>query len=926
MHVLCITEHWANDLEINYINIPNFTLVSSFCRVSKGHGGVAIYVCDNIRAYTPKNIKYMKSFVDESNIELCAISLCIHYKKVNIITVYRPPNGNIHTFFLNLSQSLQFISKNNNPQIILCGDLNIDSLKNSAEKDILLDTLELFNLTPCLNEPTRVAINKNNDISKTAIDYIATNLPYNTYDAYIVNPSISDHFAQIICCNTVNSTDNLSKNYIHVRQYTTENIAKFSYLLNRESWDSIFTDNLEVSFENFIKLFLKCLDVSCPLVTRLIKNGSTYNSKNWITPELIQKGNDLKNLYWLATELNDPNVFITYKKKKKQYNELIKNSKKEFFSSNINSKLNSSKEIWSLVNSQIGNKNFTDNLVIKINNAPETDPGTIAEHFGQYFSSIADKKVAEHFKNNISQQSTTCNQVNHSIFLKPTSPSEVRDIINGLKNTNAVGVDGISTKALKYAGEVIAEPLACLINKCFQQGYFPSIFKIAIVLPIYKKGDKQDSENYRPISLLCVISKVIERLILNRIMDFLTRFNLLSKFQHGFQQNKSTESATLQLLQFLYSEIDKGYHVVGLFFDLSKAFDTLNIDFILYKLERLGIRGLALKLIHSFLMDRKIQVKISNHLSDEYNLDMGVPQGSVLGPLIFLLFINDLPNKIQNGQIVMFADDTTMLLSAPDSNELKIKISNILQSYEEWCHKNILILNIGKTECLFFSKRRIPSNDLALALPNDGFSKSVKFLGTIIDDSLCWDLQVNQVCTKLKQAYYAMRQLKGILCNEALLSVYYALAYSHLTYNIVAWGCASKINRVFILQKRLIRLLYNIGPRESCRQHFVDNKILTVASIYILNIIKYVKRNIHDFKLNSDNHSYNTRYGETLSITYHKTATYEKSPQYKGIQLYNKLPIEIKDVKCQKKFNTCLKLFLSSKCFYSIEEYMNHSL
>lgn len=924
LHVLCITEHWADETELKSLSIPHYTLVSAFCRVNSQHGGVAIYTRNDIKdALKPKSVKYINSFASETNIELCAASLCYKQFKINVIAIYRPPIGNFDMFFNNLSHTLQLVSKQN-PIVILCGDLNIDSLKESAEKDILQDIFDCFNLTTTLNEPTRIVTNINNKTSRTGIDYIATNLPEDRYLAYVSNPCIADHAAQIICCKDLKITKEKDNTFYYVRHFSDENVEKFTHMLEKTAWDSIYIENIDEAFNHFTELFLICLENSCPLVAHCNKISNKVRCKNWLNSDLIREGQELKNLYWLANQLNDLNLTNLYKEKKKQHNNNIKKTKRNYFSQRVNKATNSSKEIWSLVNEQLGRKVEGNKITININNTPTTNPQIIANHFGNYFSNVASEKVSEHFKDNISTECTSCPYVEQTLFLKPTTPEEIIDTIKNLKDKSATGVDGISTKALKYACEKIAEPLAHLINECFKQGHFPSIFKIASVLPIFKKGDELDSGNYRPISILCVLSKVLERLIFNRISSFLIKYKIITTNQHGFQQSKSVETATFQLLQFVYDEVDKKNHVVGLFFDLSKAFDTLNVDFVVYKLQRLGIRGLALNLIKSFLTDRKLHVKIYGTISENYEVDQGVPQGSVLGPLLFLLFVNDLPAIMLEGLVVMFADDTSMLLAARDPVELRDKIKRILQSYQDWCHSNTLILNIDKTQCVYFSQRRSPSEGLIEVIPTENFSATVKFLGTMIDNGLCWEEQIKYVCKKINYAYFALRQLKSIFDTKSLLNVYYALAYSHLSYSIVAWGAASNINRVFILQKRLIRLLFDIAPRDSCKPYFINNKILTIHSIYILNTIKLVKKNLNMFPTNSDNHSYSTRQGHLLKVKNHNTTLYKKSPYHAGIKMYNKLPPEIKSINSLNKFTTCLKNFLATNGFYSVEEYLNY--
>lgn len=255
-------------------------------------------------------------------------------------------------------------------------------------------------------------------------------------------------------------------------------------------------------------------------------------------------------------------------------------------------------------------------------------------------------------------------------------------------------------------------------------------------------------------------------------------------------------------------------YVATLFFDLSRAFDTIDIKFVKFKLDRLGIRGPILEWIISFLSQRKLVVNVNNVNSDKFNIDIGAAQGSVLAPLIFLLYINDLTLP---GYMINFADDTSVVLSSTTLDELKIIIERAIQQMNLWCFSNRLILNEDKTvRAEFFKSAPHMSLDYQV--------EKVKFLGSYLDPKLSWSCQIDHICKKLNSSYFALLKLKHTVTPATLLQIYYSLVYPHLSYNIILWGTATEINRVFVAQKRTIRLMFNLGNRESCREYFREKK------------------------------------------------------------------------------------------------------
>ena len=515
--------------------------------------------------------------------------------------------------------------------------------------------------------------------------------------------------------------------------------------------------------------------------------------------------------------------------------------------------------------------------------------------------------------------------INNSFVFLPVETAEVKNAITSLKNVKSNGSDGISSKIFKATSDLIAEPLVYLINHSVSTGCFPSILKIGTIIPILKKDDPDNIQNYRPITILSALSKVIERVVYVRIVNFLNKYSLLTENQFGFRAERSTETAANSFLEFVYKKLDAGYETVGLFFDLSAAFDTLNIDFLCDKLHAMGFRGSILNWLRSYLSDRKICVKIKGTESKQCNMNVGVPQGSVLGPLLFLIYINDLPNHIEAEKIVMFADDMSFVVSAQTTADLEVKIKNIFETFEKWCRSNLLIMNADKTVIVKFSLQSCAQTSYKINLNLELKSqKFTKFLGLYLNSTLDWSEQIDNICTKINKSYFALSRMKKILDLKSLIDLYYSLVYSHLIYNIALWGGASSVSRVFISQKKCVRLIFNLKGIESCRPTFISNKILTVPSIYILKTLLYVKENLEIYPTNNTFHNYSTRAGHLLSVVAHKTKKYENAPSYISVKLFNRLPGVLRD-KPMKLFKAEIKNILASKAYYSVNEFLSES-
>lgn len=603
------------------------------------------------------------------------------------------------------------------------------------------------------------------------------------------------------------------------------------------------------------------------------------------------------------------------------YKNNLKIAKQQYYNNKINKSSNKIKQTWNIINERLGRcRENKTNIVLKYDTKSISDFSEISELFALHFSTVAECKVSEHFAQNISLPCTTSTNLEYEFSIEPVTVQEIADIINQLENKKSSGIDDLSNIVLKNISDNIVLPLVYLINQSFSQGVFPDIFKIAQVIPLFKKGCPEDIDNYRQISLLSSISKIIEKAFYIRLFNYLEKNNILSSSQHGFRSGKSIETACYHLLDYIYSAMDSGDYVISMFFDLSKAFDTIQSDILIKKLCKLGIKHTPLEWIKSYINERRLTVKYNSTTSTIHNVRLGVPQGSVLGPLLFMLYVNDLPNYI-DGHVTMYADDTTISISAGNVHEVQMKAEQVVTELSAWCERNRLILNENKTVIMNFHIRKSLPPDFNIM--NIKISQETKFLSNFLDPTLSWDIHIDNICKKLNKAYFGILQMKDILSETDLLNIYYTLAYPHMSLNILSWGCGRDKGRIFILQKRIMRLIFNLNFRETCRYIFKQKNILTVPCIFIFKCLMYTKQNINVFSQVSDTHAYGTRHGALLRIPTHTTSKYRHSPKYNCINIYNMLPKHLREINCPKLFKIGIKKFLLEKSFYSVDEFLS---
>ena len=475
-----------------------------------------------------------------------------------------------------------------------------------------------------------------------------------------------------------------------------------------------------------------------------------------------------------------------------------------------------------------------------------SDPKEIATAFNDYFISIGELDVVTqppncHFTNYLS------NKPNCNLQFHPIAQTDVAQIIDNLKPKTSTGIDNISSKLLKRTTDSITAPLTIIINQMMASGIFPDALKVSKVIPLYKKGDESNLSNYRPIALLPSISKIFEKAILTQLTLYLEDNKIIHPHQYGFRKFHSTEYAALHITDYIKYKMDVGKIPINVYLDFSKAFDTLVHSTLLHKMKHYGIDGLAHKLIKSYLENRKQYVEFNNKCSEMKNIKNGVPQGSILGPLLFLIYINDIPNVSNVFNFLMYADDTTLYCCLEDIDHVNKQavVNQELQKINNWLIANGLKLNTNKSKYMIFSKpnKNIPVLQLRINNANIDEVQNFNFLGLQVSSDITWNLHINEISKKISRIIGILKKLQLIVPKNVLLTIYNTLILPHINYCLLVWG--SKSGKILQLQKKAIRAVSCAGYISHTEPLFKFYDILKVNDIYrykLLNLYYNAKK------------------------------------------------------------------------------------
>ena len=791
-------------------------------------------------------------------------------KKVNrsviIGNIYRSPSRKPSDFNELLETILRKLDRHNNKHILLLGDFNIDLIKH--DKDIhgqdLIDSTSNHGYIQIISRPTRIT-----DHSATLIDHIYSNKINNVVSSSVVTLDLSDHLATLATISLDGNYDSAQRPMKNKRNdseqcdyriFNSANDEKFRQLITDEIWDIPDGLDAQAQYDSLIEIYTKHYNTAYPLNTKRIRRkNERVLPKPWILPWL-EDACDRKNRLYFSF-IKDPNIAnkTKYIKMKKFVEKHIKRAKSEYYKNYFEQHKDNSKKQWRMINSLLNrsSKKISITKIQDCNGDIINTPIAIAEKFNDYFSNIASNlKSSRNNNSSYSSDDFECfltQPVSNSIYVKPVAPGEVYEIIKNMKNKATLDTK-VSALKLASLDPKFTTVLANVITSSFEQGIFPQSLKLARVVPVFKSGTKTDVSNYRPISLLTSFSKIYEKLMHNRIVSFMETNNSLYEMQYGFRAGRSCEHALLKAQSLLLESLNKNQISLLLFIDFSKAFDMVEHQILLKKLYHYGIRGTALNWLRSYLDNREQFVSVNGKDSSIKQIKYGVPQGSILGPLLFVIYINDIPNISNFAKFILYADDANIIVTGNSIAEIEEQLSDLTIALSKWVNVNGLKLNLKKTNYMIFSRRKLGHN-LNVVIEGTEIQRTseARFLGVLVDDKLNWSHHIKTLKSKMSRYVGIMYRVKSLLPIQARLQIFHSFVQSHINFCSLVWGFSAKsnIDSLFVCQKKALRAVmpgyvnffYKDGllPAHT-KASFNKFKILTVHGVIARNALIFIHK------------------------------------------------------------------------------------
>ena len=833
------------------ISIDNYHQPLS-CPSEANKGGVLLYVNKKIQNFKPRPdlCIYEPKLIESSFIEIVNKGRSNHI----IGVIYRHPSLGVDTFTDDFMRPfVTKLYKDNKKHITIAGDFNVNLLNLShSHSSEFFDLLTSNHLLPTITLPTKLNTSGNN----TLIDNIFTNIFNPDLISGNISLNISDgHLPSFLIIPNSNQNHLPKQHNFHKHNVTNFNINSEDFpiqkfLMSQDLLDLNWEDILKIenldpnySFNNFYSAITPIIDKFLPL-KKVSSKVHKRKFKPWVSFGIRQCMKRRDKLYTqlrcCKNQLRKEAIQVEYKFLRNRVTELTFTSKKNYFNRYFQANNRNLRKIWQGINSIINiksNSNDSPSCISDKDGHLITDPIPVCEAFNSHYVNVAANILEERksFEGDGNFKRFLPPSIANSFSFDPVDGEEVCNIISQFKLNKGSGPYSIPSQVLFHMRYELAKPIFWIANICLMTGIHPDKLKLQKIIPIYKKGSKLSTANYRPISLLSNINKIIEKLVFSRVLSFLDRNNIIYKKQFGFRPKHSTNHALINIVDTISNAIDTGKMAAGVFVDFQKAFDTVDHSILISKLDHYGIRGKTNDWFKSYLTNRKQCVSILGYESSYKTIEYGVPQGSVLGPLLFLIYINDLNKSIKHSDTFHFADDTNLLNINGTFYKMQSHLNQDLKGLYRWLLANKISLNAAKTELVIFRKplQKIPPIKLKINGNRIAQTNNVKYLGVYLDKFLDGSAHCISLHTKLQRANGMIAKARHFLRNDpgALLSLYYSIFSSHMVYGCQVFGQSDTkfVKKIQVLQNNALRL---ITFADSFRDH--------VSPLYkTLNILKF---------------------------------------------------------------------------------------
>ena len=901
--IICITESWMDESVPENGFIPTGYNIIRKDR-SKGFkkkynkttgGGIAIIYKNNInverKTYLTEKIEEIL-WVQPKTKDPFLLGLLYKPDYSDMLELKKESENEESILENNIKKATQVSNR-----LIICGDFNIDMNSPSNPKTKQLTTVyETYQLKQHIKKPTRVDPRSGR---ASIIDHI-----WATEEAPSIIRSgtfigLSDHFATYAIINAIKQPIPDEKiqfrSFKNYKQEQYQEDLKMKIEENKNLHEYVSAKDVNGATDELIKTLREVIDAHAP--TKVITTKYMQQKIPWFN-NILKEKIAFKNQLLEDRRLYGSKCFNNrIKELSNEIHYLKRKFKKKYVAEKLEESEGNSKSYWKLIN----------DLLFRGKPKKTIEPDMInqdkANQINKFFATVG-TEIQKALKTTIHQRN-----LNGLIGFEfvPETVSSISKIFDQIKIDTATGTDEIPAKLLKDAKVVLVPIVTLLINLSYETYTFPNCLKHARIKPLYKSEDINEPKNYRPISILPTLSKIFERAATNQITKYLEQNNLITHTQHAYRQKHSTQTCLIEVVNHLYEILDNKKTPAIISLDLSKAFDSINHDLLLSKLADLKMSESTIKWVKSYLSNRKQITKFQHFTSEEEEITSGIPQGSILGPLMFVCFTNDFSKSFDASlKIMSYADDTQIIVNDKNMENLKTKIKSAIDTAQTWYKDNTMKMNVGKTEILIINKTSTVKN-FKIFFENDGkpvkvtASPWIKVLGVKIDHQLNWNSQINYVKKNSINAIRQVHRINHLLPVKHRIQLYNTLVTPHFDYSDVVWGGCGKTNskRIQIAQNFAVRSITGNRKRDSASASFNKLKFLRLDQRRYIHETVF----IHKSLIFQNPSEINNQYLQHLSITdnrqsytgklvppKHNTTKYTQSPLYRTIQSWNSCP------------------------------------